>query len=98
MNDTIDGAQALVKTLEELGVECIFGYSGGAGGKLLEKVIQWCGSVDIYLHVASYNVDAIRFYKRHGFELTNTELQDDIAFKSGSTMPSVEMVRPKKGA
>lgn len=29
-NEPMDGAQALVKTLDELGVEYIFGYSGGA--------------------------------------------------------------------
>ena len=28
--DQIDGAQALIKTLDELGIEIIFGYSGGA--------------------------------------------------------------------
>ena len=27
---SIDGAQALIKTLDELGIEYIFGYSGGA--------------------------------------------------------------------
>ncbi|MGA0846150.1 MAG: hypothetical protein ACO3RV_06370 [Luteolibacter sp.] len=27
---SIDGAQALIMTLDELGVEYIFGYSGGA--------------------------------------------------------------------
>lgn len=29
-NEPIDGAQALIKTLDELGIEIIFGYSGGA--------------------------------------------------------------------
>ena len=29
-HDTIDGAQALIKTLDQLGIEYIFGYSGGA--------------------------------------------------------------------
>ncbi|MCB1237516.1 MAG: thiamine pyrophosphate-binding protein, partial [Verrucomicrobiae bacterium] len=28
--EALDGAQALIKTLDELGVEYIFGYSGGA--------------------------------------------------------------------
>ncbi|MFN6046340.1 MAG: thiamine pyrophosphate-binding protein, partial [Verrucomicrobiota bacterium] len=27
---TMDGAQALIKTLDDLGIEYIFGYSGGA--------------------------------------------------------------------
>ncbi|NRB27715.1 MAG: acetolactate synthase large subunit, partial [Roseibacillus sp.] len=29
-NDKLDGAQALLKTLDQLGIEYIFGYSGGA--------------------------------------------------------------------
>ena len=30
IKDQMDGAQALIKTLDELGIEYIFGYSGGA--------------------------------------------------------------------
>jgi acetolactate synthase-1/2/3 large subunit len=30
INEQMDGAQALIKTLDELGIEYIFGYSGGA--------------------------------------------------------------------
>ncbi|QEG24471.1 biosynthetic-type acetolactate synthase large subunit [Mariniblastus fucicola] len=30
MSDQLDGAQALIKTLDDLGIEYIFGYSGGA--------------------------------------------------------------------
>ena len=30
INEQLDGAQALIKTLDELGIEYIFGYSGGA--------------------------------------------------------------------
>ena len=29
-NQTLDGAQALIKTLDDLGIELVFGYSGGA--------------------------------------------------------------------
>ena len=29
-NETLDGAQALIKTLDDLGIEFVFGYSGGA--------------------------------------------------------------------
>ncbi|MDB4708509.1 biosynthetic-type acetolactate synthase large subunit, partial [Akkermansiaceae bacterium] len=29
-NQTLDGAQALIKTLDDLGIEFVFGYSGGA--------------------------------------------------------------------
>ena len=30
MSTQMDGAQALLKTLDDLGIEYIFGYSGGA--------------------------------------------------------------------
>jgi acetolactate synthase-1/2/3 large subunit len=36
---TLDGAQALIKTLEALGVEYIFGYSGGAVIPIFDAVV-----------------------------------------------------------
>lgn len=37
----------------------------GAGGKLLEKALDWCGDKhDIYLDVVSYNQKAISFYEK----------------------------------
>ena len=30
MSEKMDGAQALIKTLDALGIEYVFGYSGGA--------------------------------------------------------------------
>ena len=36
---TIDGAQALIKTLDDLGVEYIFGYSGGAAIPIFDALI-----------------------------------------------------------
>ncbi len=38
-NPTIDGAQALIKTLDTLGVEYIFGYSGGAAIPIFDALI-----------------------------------------------------------
>ncbi len=37
-DEPIDGAQALIKTLDELGIEIIFGYSGGAALPLLVTI------------------------------------------------------------
>lgn len=34
-----DGAQALIRTLESLGVECIFGYSGGAVIPIFDAIV-----------------------------------------------------------
>lgn len=66
----------------------------GIGGKLLEKSIEWHGrSEDIFLHVAKYNHNAIDFYKRHGFEQTDTEIADEPALQRGYTpIPEIEMV------
>jgi len=36
---TIDGAQALIKTLDDLGVEYIFGYSGGAAIPIFDALV-----------------------------------------------------------
>ena len=35
----LDGAQALVRTLEDLGVEYIFGYSGGAAIPIFDALV-----------------------------------------------------------
>lgn len=39
MNEELDGAQALVKTLEDLGVDHIFGYSGGAAIPIFDALV-----------------------------------------------------------
>ncbi|KAK9101879.1 hypothetical protein Sjap_019133 [Stephania japonica] len=51
-------------------------YRGlGIGTKLLNHVLDLCPKkniLDIYLHVQTNNEDAINFYKKFGFEITDT--------------------------
>ncbi|XP_070038588.1 uncharacterized protein [Nicotiana tomentosiformis] len=51
-------------------------YRGlGIGTKLLNHVLDLCTKQnikEIYLHVQTSNEDAINFYKKFGFEVTNT--------------------------
>lgn len=50
----------------------------GIGDALPKKAIEWHGRKnDIFLHVASYNQNAIDFYKRNGFAQTDTIIEDD---------------------
>jgi ribosomal protein S18 acetylase RimI-like enzyme len=70
----------------------------GIGSKLLEKAIEWHGrSEDIFLQVASYNQNAIDFYKSHGFEGTGRVVTDELAHRAGSkAIPEIEMVLKAK--
>ncbi len=70
----------------------------GVGGKLLQKALEWHGrDEDIFLHVATYNHNAIDFYKKNGFEETGNEIKDEVAqLDNGKEIPEIEMVLKAK--
>lgn len=73
-------------------------YQGkGIGKKLLLKALNWFGKdKKVFLNVASYNTNAINFYKNVGFRETGRVLDEDfIPLKSGQRIPEIEMVLEK---
>lgn len=66
----------------------------GIGGQLMMNVLEWHGGDDeIYLNVASYNQNAINFYKRYGFEQTDTPVVDEGNVYGNTRIPEIQMVR-----
>ncbi len=72
-------------------------YQGqGIGGKLMKRALKWIGNQEkIYLNVVAYNNNAIGFYKKFGFVETNKKVDSGVEFSSGTTLPSMEMVKRK---
>jgi len=66
----------------------------GIGGKLMQQALNWHGQdEDIYLEVVAYNENAIKFYKKFGFEETDTEVQDEPGRPDFmKSLPQIEMV------
>ncbi|XP_042511403.1 N-alpha-acetyltransferase 50-like [Macadamia integrifolia] len=83
-SDICVGAIACRLEKKEGGAVCVYimtlgvlaPYRGlGIGTKLLNHVIDRCSKQnisEIYLHVQTNNEDAINFYKKFGFEITDT--------------------------
>ena len=66
----------------------------GWGGALLAAALDAIGrDRDIYLHVASFNVSAIDFYRHFGFEETGVDTSGSTITRSGVVVPELEMVR-----
>ena len=66
----------------------------GVGSKLMKQLLDWYGrDQDIYLEVVGYNQNAIDFYKRFGFEQTDTVVSDEEGRPNYlKTLPKIEMV------
>jgi ribosomal protein S18 acetylase RimI-like enzyme len=66
----------------------------GIGSKLMQTVLNLYGrDDDIYLEVVSYNENAIRFYKRFGFEKTDAVVPEEEGRPEYmKSLPEIEMV------
>lgn len=66
----------------------------GVGSLLLNETLSRLpADEDIYLHVVSYNENAIKFYEKHGFVKTGKDAPISVAaLPSGIHLPEIEMV------
>lgn len=70
-------------------------YQGKGVGRLLWKEAQrhFAPGKDIIVRVATYNTNAINFYKKMGFQETGKELRDEnFRMKSGAIISETEMI------
>ncbi len=67
----------------------------GVGAALAQRMLDWFDlSEPVHLTVATYNVNAIHFYERFGFEVTDEEVQSEAAtLPNGKVIPEVAMLR-----
>ena len=70
----------------------------GIGSKLMQQALQWHGrNDDIFLEVVTYNQNAIDFYKRFGFEQTDTVVPEESNRPDFmKALPQIEMVLRKE--
>ena len=65
------------------------------GGILLQKVLNFCKySKELWLDVASYNTNAINFYKKYGFRVVSGS-EDKYELIKGKYIPTIKMRRKK---
>lgn len=68
----------------------------GLGKKLMKVGLEWLGKgKPIMIHAASYNKNAIDFYKSFGFTESNISVQTSSlsSLPSGTTIPEIELRR-----
>src|SRR3989338_6830008 len=65
------------------------------GKRLMEKALEWLDvEGDIRLEVVSYNLKAINFYKKYGFQEISLPVSDKrTQLPSGKQIPRIVMVR-----
>lgn len=96
--DRVIGLCRVVKHQEKNQLQAIYvlpEYQGkGIGYKLWEEAQKlFDPSKDTYVEVATYNKNAIAFYKKLGFVETGRKFTDEkMKLKSGSMIPEMEMV------
>lgn len=96
--DKVVGACNVVRHPDKNQLQAIYvipEYQGKGVGKLLWEQAQkyFEADKDTIVQVATYNTNAIEFYKKLGFEETGKEFSDEkFRMKSGAIIPETEMV------
>ena len=67
----------------------------GLGKKLMEKALVWLGrEKDIYVNSASYNIQALKFYEKFGFNKSSRSVNSTVEpLPTGKAIPEIEMVK-----
>ncbi len=98
--DTVMGFCKVTKTDDKREIEAIYVVKElegkGMGKKLLQKALDWLGTErDIQLKVVAYNSHAIGFYKKFGFQETESSVSyEGTKLAHGKEIPRIEMVKP----
>lgn len=79
-------------------IEALYVYPNeqrkGAGQKLMHEALNWLGPhKKIGLGVTTYNQQAMKFYQKLGFEISDEPPESVPSLPSGLTMPVIKMVR-----
>lgn len=97
-NKKVIGFCFAIKSAQENKIQAIYVLPGlhgkGVGQQLITQALQWLGSAKpVTLNVASYNIKAINFYKKIGFEESDDVLPSPAAaLPSGKIIPEIKMV------
>ena len=97
--EIVVGMAAGVKEADKGWVQALYVspvYQGqGLGKKLLRTGMEWLGNEKpIFIHAASYNINAINFYKSFGFIETGIPVKSSVApLPSGVMIPEIELRR-----
>ena len=97
-NDKVVGLCSVIKESERNKLSTLYvipEYQGrGIGSALWEQARSYLDmNKDTYLEVATYNANAIAFYKKLGFEDTGKRLDFHAVMKSGNAIPEMEMLK-----